>query len=113
MTVETDRELVDAVPWNVIDNAASHAGGHPHVAVSAEATAGWLVVRVADDGPGIPDHEVAAIRAGSETKLLHGSGMGRWLVDWATTRLGGEVEFGERALGGAEVTVRVPGVEEG
>jgi signal transduction histidine kinase len=113
VTVETDRALLDAVLWNVIDNAASHGGDGPHVAVSAEVMAGWLVVRVADDGPGIPDHEVAAIRAGSETELLHGSGMGLWLVDWATTRLGGEVAFGESALGGAEVTVRVPGAEEG
>ena len=109
LAVRTDPALFDAVVANLLDNAVRHAGEAPRVDVHATERAGWLVVRVADDGPGIPDDEVAAIRAGRETELLHGSGMGLWLVDWGTTRLGGEVSFGTSDRGGAAVTVRIPG----
>jgi signal transduction histidine kinase len=111
LVVRTDPDLLEAVVTNAVENAARHAGDGPRVEVTATAEAGWLVVEVADDGPGIPTDEVAAVRSGEETKLLHGSGMGLWLLDWGTTRLGGTLSFGESDRGGAAVTIRVPGTD--
>ncbi|MFB6156422.1 MAG: ATP-binding protein [Haloferacaceae archaeon] len=68
-----------------------------------------LVVTVADDGPGIPEDELAAITAGEETSLSHGSGLGLWLATWGADALGGDLSFADRNPG-TVVTLRVPGV---
>jgi signal transduction histidine kinase len=67
-----------------------------------------LEVRVSDDGPGIPEQDLAAVRDGDETPLQHGSGLGLWVVQWAVTRLGGEVAFDSSDDAGTTVTVRLP-----
>jgi hypothetical protein len=48
------------------------------------------------------------LEQGRETGLEHGSGLGLWLVVWATRKMGGTVSFGQAPQGGCEVTVRVP-----
>jgi signal transduction histidine kinase len=64
-------------------------------------------VTVADDGPGIPEHELAVL-TGDEpiTQLSHGSGLGLWLVIWLAESYGGHVRFGDD--GGTTVTVTIP-----
>jgi len=78
-----------------VDPAAEDAG-----------TSGVEIV-VEDDGPGIPDHQVAVLEEGAETPLLHGNGIGLWLVHWAVGTLRGDVEF-ERIPDGSRVRIRVP-----
>jgi PAS domain S-box-containing protein len=67
-----------------------------------------FVLTVADDGPGIPDHEIKAIEAGRETALEHGSGIGLWIVEWGAAALGAEVDYADRKPRGTTVTVRIP-----
>ncbi|MCI9887009.1 Spo0B domain-containing protein [Micrococcales bacterium 31B] len=66
-----------------------------------------LHIAVADDGPGVePDLDV--LRRGVSTK--HGDrGVGLALVAQIVERRGGELRFGEGALGGAEFEVLLPG----
>lgn len=101
--------LLTHVFSNAVENAAEHnTGDDPHVRVSAEVADGRARVRIADDGPGIPRHEIEVLEAGTETGLKHGSGMGLWIIKWGTEIAGGDVRFEENEPTGTVVTVEVP-----
>ncbi len=96
---------------NLVDNAVEHNDeSEPTVTVRASYEADRqypLFISVADNGPGIPDHEVQAVEEGSESALEHGSGLGLWAVRWVVMRLGGEVAFRDRDPRGTLVAVRL------
>jgi signal transduction histidine kinase len=48
-------------------------------------------IAIADDGPGLPDIERAVIATGEETPLVHGKGLGLWLVYWIVESLDGDL----------------------
>lgn len=93
----------------LVENAAIHGGESPNVGVTVERVPNAVEVRVADDGPGLPDHECEVIATGTETPLMHGSGLGLWLAYWIVTSHGGTIETatGEENEG-TTVTVSVP-----
>jgi signal transduction histidine kinase len=93
----------------LVENAFEHGGDDVSVRVTAESSPPGdpLAVRVDDDGPGIPDHEVEALQAGEETALTHGSGLGLWLVHWGVERLGGDLAF-DAGDDGTTVSVTLP-----
>jgi signal transduction histidine kinase len=106
-SVTTDDRLLEVIVRELVENAVDHAG---EVAVSvtpADAEGYDVVVTVADDGPGVPEEELAPLRAGEETALLHGSGIGLWIVEWGATRLHGDVAF-ETGPGGTRVRLYLP-----
>jgi signal transduction histidine kinase len=101
LTVETNERVLRTVLSTVVENAVEHNDDpEPWVGVSAHAaatdggvTAGdGVVVEVRDDGPGIPDHELAVVDEGEETPLNHGSGLGLWILQWGSRRLGADVD---------------------
>jgi len=94
------------VVGELLENSVEHAGEDPTISVTVEASADSVSVTVADDGPGIPEHELAVV-TGEEpiTQLSHGSGLGLWLVIWVVESYGGTVTFGED---GTAVTLSVP-----
>ncbi|GGM76570.1 signal transduction histidine kinase [Halarchaeum rubridurum] len=104
-----------AVPWqveaaveNLIENAAEHnPDPEPSVRVTVDRENGEVVVRVRDDGPGIPETERRALEAGHETALVHGDGLGLWIASWGARAAGGDVTFHDRG-DGTEAVVRVP-----
>ncbi|ELZ41352.1 signal transduction histidine kinase regulating citrate/malate metabolism [Halorubrum californiense DSM 19288] len=71
-----------------------------------------FVLTVADDGPGIPDHEVEAVESGRETALEHGSGLGLWVVAWGAAAVSADVTYAEREPRGTRVTVSIPIVDD-
>jgi PAS domain S-box-containing protein len=77
------------------------------VAVTEEDGREFVEIDVADDGPGIDDHERAVIDAGEETPLKHGSGVGLWLVNWTVSKSGGSLAFDDTDAG-CRVSVRLP-----
>ena len=91
----------------LIENSLEHAGEDPDISVTVATTPDTVSVTVADDGPGIPEHELAVL-TGDEpiTQLSHGSGLGLWLVIWLAESYGGHVRFGDD--GGTTVTVTIP-----
>jgi len=103
--VEFDVELseqarIQAVPQverafeNLLDNAARYnTSSDPHVRIRTERTDGEIEVRIEDNGPGIGQTEIDAIRGGEETALEHTSGFGLWLVYWVVEKSGGTVTF--------------------
>jgi PAS domain S-box-containing protein len=91
----------------LVDNATTHAGPGVTVSVTVTEADDEVVVRVADDGPGIPDLEREAISAGSESPLQHATGLGLWFVRWTVTNSGGSMAIEDRE-GGALVELRLP-----
>jgi len=103
-------ERLDVALANLIENALDHAGDHPHVRVTAKADGDDLVIRVADDGPGIPDAEWDIVAGPDEiTQLSHGSGLGLWTVKWVTESYGGRMSRRDSDVGGDAVVLCLPG----
>ncbi|MEZ3145086.1 sensor histidine kinase [Halobaculum sp. MBLA0143] len=106
VTVETDREALAVALRNVVENAAEHNDAtEPFVVVSAEVTDESLELAVADNGPGVPDHERAVIDAGEEDQLRHSSGLGLWTAQWGATAAGGRLRFADNDPRGSVVTL--------
>jgi two-component system, CitB family, sensor kinase len=108
----TDRVTVVG---NLLDNALDAALGSAHdgggggvVELDLHVEDGAVVVRVADDGPGLADPE-AAFTAGWSTKQRDGRGLGLALVRRVVDRRGGSVEVGAGEDGrGTVFTVTLP-----
>ncbi|MFB6092249.1 MAG: ATP-binding protein [Haloquadratum sp.] len=83
----------------LLENAATHAGDQPTITLACEADDQQAVIRVADDGPGLPAQERSVLESGEETPLVHSSGLGLWLVYWIVERLDGELDVREAAEG--------------
>ena len=71
---------------------------------------------VADDGPGIDDHDLPHVferlyvAAATPAVKESGGGLGLAIVRDLTERMGGTVEARHSALGGAEIVVSFPPV---
>ncbi len=109
--------LVEQVLRRLVENAAEHNDAeNPRVEIrvgKSDDRAFPLALTVADNGPGIPDHEWAVVDTGDESPLEHGSGLGLWVVNWGVTRLGGRVELAENEPRGSLVTVALPESTDG
>jgi signal transduction histidine kinase/PAS domain-containing protein len=57
---------------------------------------GKTVIEVEDDGPGIPEDELAVLDRHGESALEHGSGVGLWLVDRIVEYSEATIEFETR-----------------
>jgi signal transduction histidine kinase len=79
---------------HAVENGIEHDDSdEPHVEVRAAALDNGAVIEVEDDGPGIPESEIEPLVAGEETRLVHGSGAGLWILDRVVQYSGGTVEF--------------------
>ncbi|WP_435098686.1 PAS domain S-box protein [Halorubrum sp. N11] len=73
-----------------------------------ERTGEWIEIVVADNGPGVPEHEQQTIDSGDETPLQHGTGLGLWIVYWTVSLFGGEVSIEENSPRGTRVVLNIP-----
>jgi PAS domain S-box-containing protein len=93
---------------DLVENGIVHANDpEPEVTVSVERTDGHVVLDIADEGPGIPEEELAVLEARSESDLEHASGAGLWVVTWIVERSGGELSF-DSTPEGTTATIRLP-----
>lgn len=101
--------LVETAVWNLIENAVVHNDAAPpriEVTVSrTEEPVDHVAIRIEDNGPGIPQEEVAVIERGYETALEHTSGLGLWLANWIVEESDGQLRFDSSEMGGAAVHV--------
>lgn len=101
-------ETIETVVENLVENALEHTGDSPAVRVSvttAEGPDDRVQLRVADDGPGIPRKQIETIRTKKETQMVHGTGLGLWVVYWLVDSYGGELSFEETSADGTTVVV--------
>jgi signal transduction histidine kinase len=111
--VQGDRGALSRLVRNLADNAARHA--RSRLAVSVSAADGEAVLRVDDDGPGVPaaDRERVFERFTrldeGRARGAGGSGLGLALVRTVAAAHGGTVRVLDAPLGGARFEVRLPG----
>jgi len=88
--------------------AASPIGGQ--VEFRAEARDRYLVIEVADSGPGLPAEIAALLESDGKdmAPLVEGRGLGAWMVSRLVGELGGQVRAAVRAHGGTRIEITVP-----
>jgi PAS domain S-box-containing protein len=86
-------EMLDSVVRNLLKNAIRHNDKqHPEIEVSKTNRNGNVQLRVADNGPGVPDEQKESIFGKGEKGLeSEGTGIGLYLVNTLTKNWGGEV----------------------
>jgi two-component system sensor histidine kinase MprB len=99
---------------NVLDNAAKWSPpGRPVEVRLAQVEAHRAVLTVADAGPGIPpeDRQLVFERfyRSTASRSMPGSGLGLAIVRQVVDRHGGSVTAGQSELGGALVSISLPG----
>ncbi|OYR45535.1 ATP-binding protein [Halorubrum sp. Eb13] len=101
------RTVVRRLMTELVENAIVHSDDPARVDIEVERTADDIPqLRIADNGPGIPDRERDLLTESSETQLEHGLGVGLWFVNWAVSQLGAELEFQSTGSTGTTVVVR-------
>lgn len=113
VAVETTTSL-QAGLWELVKNACVHNDApEPTVTVTVDRRGDHATVTIADNGPGIPEHEQTVIETGEESPLEHGLGLGLWLAHWVVEVSGGALSFEANEGRGTVVTVQVPAIEDG
>ena len=64
------------------------------------------VIRIDDDGEGLPELDIRAIENETETPLKHAEGLELWCLEWTVKRSDGELDTDP---GDATVEIRLPG----
>jgi signal transduction histidine kinase len=112
--VTGDRRRLAQAIGNIVDNAASYAGGATRVIVR-EGGPGRVRVIVDDEGPGVAEAERAAIfgrfargKVGVQSGAASGTGLGLSLVDEHVRLHGGRVWVEENDAGGARFVIELP-----
>ncbi|TKX81825.1 ATP-binding protein [Halorubrum sp. SD626R] len=109
VVADTHERLKTAL-WEVVENAAKHGGNPPNIEIDVTDTETGVTIAVRDNGPGLPEIEQEVLESNEETPLIHGEGLGLWLIHWIVTSLDGELET-TAGNEGTVVTICLPKVE--
>ncbi|HEX7829144.1 MAG TPA: ATP-binding protein, partial [Thermoanaerobaculia bacterium] len=97
---------------NLLDNACKHGGGKGNVSVEIEEDSADAVVRISDEGPGIPPQELDRIfhrfYRVDRSRSQPGTGLGLAIAKHLVAAHGGTIRAFNRAEGGATFEVRLP-----
>lgn len=97
---------------NLLENAARHA--RCRVEATVRTHGGYAVLAVADDGPGIPEHDRIRVfdrfvrLERDRARSSGGTGLGLAIVAEIAAAHGGDVSIGDRPGGGTVLTVQLP-----
>lgn len=111
---EADEEAIFSALGNVVENAVKYSGRSGDIEISALARENGIEIRVADRGPGIPEHERRAIfekfyRIGDEaTRKSKGTGLGLYIARKLLEGHGGRIWVSDRSGGGSVFHLWLP-----
>lgn len=109
VTVSSAADLREAVDELVTNAIVHNDRATPSIDLSVEETDEHICIRIADDGPGIPEMDRDVLESGRTIEdLYHGSGLGLWLVHWIVRRSGGSVTVRDRQPRGTVVEIELP-----
>lgn len=106
MTVLANPGLDEALN-EIIENSIDHSGTEPDITITAERDGPWATLEITDDGPGIPERELAILEQRGETQLVHGTGAGLWLIYTVVQESGGDLTY-ETDGQGTTVRLQLP-----
>ncbi len=107
LRVYADAALLRRVLQNLVSNAIRHAPGSIVVLGATGEPDGGVTCRVADTGPGIPEHRLAHIFE-EEDAESGGNGLGLRIVKTFVEAHGGEITVESREGKGSEFRFRLP-----
>ena len=105
-----DPERLRQVFLNILDNAAKHGGEGKRIEASIHLDGDWVVVRIRDFGPGIPEDELPLVKKKfyKGSSKARGTGIGLAVCDEIVSMHNGELTLENAPEGGTLVTVRIP-----
>ncbi len=112
--IRGDRGLLWLACFNLLDNALKFTPPGAQVEMRAFEVAPWLVLEVADDGPGIAEsdqpHVFEELYRGENARSCPGSGLGLALVRTIASLHDGSISVRSRPGQGTVFTLRLPSV---
>lgn len=110
--VPIDALLIEQVLANLLENAAKYAPSGRTITIAAAAVPGALEVRVADEGPGVPADQLAAIFAKFHRVARDGAptgvGLGLAIAAGIVHAHGGTIRAENQPTGGLAVVFSLP-----
>ncbi|MDH7602137.1 MAG: ATP-binding protein, partial [Armatimonadota bacterium] len=106
--------LLERAISNLVDNAIKYCPEGSRIHISAERTDSEIVIRVADNGPGIPAEHLPRIFErfyrvdSSRSRRVSGSGLGLAIVKHIAQAHGGRVEASSRVGEGSTFSIYIP-----
>ena len=95
---------------NILDNAAKHGGEGKKIDASIDAEDTWVVCRIRDYGPGIPEEELPHVKLKfyKGSSKARGSGIGLAVCDEIMRLHNGTFDIANAPGGGTVVTMTLP-----
>jgi signal transduction histidine kinase len=112
--ISADRDVLARVFWNLLENAAKYSPAGSDVRVELGAVGGHVVVKVRDQGMGIPAAEQGQIfrkfvrGAAAKAASIKGTGVGLAMAREIVLAHRGEITVDSREGQGSTFTVRLP-----
>ena len=112
--VAVDRDALQQAILNLLTNAMKYSGSSREIELSLNAESGTAVIRVADRGIGIPEHEQSRIFEKfyrvpvPENREISGTGLGLSLVEHIARAHGGSVEVKSHPGQGSTFSILLP-----
>ena len=108
--IPCDGQRLRQVFLNILDNAAKHGGEGKRIEAEMAWEGSYVVVRIRDFGPGIPEDEIPLVKKkfykGSSS--VRGTGIGLAVCDEIVEMHGGDLILENAPGGGTLVTVKLP-----
>lgn len=112
--ISLDPDLLRQVLSNLVENAIKYSAEDTKVLISSEERDSWVVVQIADQGPGIPADELPNIfmkffrSKNAKSSPVKGSGLGLYLAKYFTELHGGRISVESTYGQGCTFTVELP-----
>jgi two-component system, OmpR family, sensor histidine kinase SenX3 len=115
VTILGDQDEVRAAILNLIDNAVKYSGNKVKVSLETETVNGFVLLRVRDQGAGIPKNELKRVFKrfhrvpGQLAARVKGTGLGLYIVRAVAKRHGGRAWAESEGLGrGSTLVLQLP-----
>ncbi|MCB9234460.1 MAG: PAS domain-containing sensor histidine kinase [Bacteroidia bacterium] len=109
--VRIDRGLMEQVLHNLVHNAVEHTPVHSTIRIEVEVADGMCRLRVSDNGPGFPEHEIPSVFNKFyrlPQSAAGGTGLGLSIARGFTEAHKGRIVLENLPAGGAKFTVEIP-----
>ena len=110
--IDASPQQIRQVIWNLMANAMDAIKEDGRLALQVAREGDFVVIRVSDSGPGIPDALREKVFEPLFTTKAEGTGLGLSIVRGIVTEHGGTVEVEEGSRIGASIAVRLPAIVE-